>query len=71
MRMLYREVVMTKREAVKQTFDQTLEQNVARLVNHEFIKQMFDEGCFKIEQIQSHASDRIIFRISTLVEKPQ
>lgn len=71
MRTLYREFVMTKREVIKQTFDQTLEQNIIRLVNHEFIKQMFDEGCFKIEQIQHYNSDSILFRISTLVEKPQ
>ena len=70
MRLLYRELVMSKQEAVRQTFNQSFEDTLARLVNHEFIKQMFDEGCFKIEKVIDKQSDRVFIRISTLVEKP-
>ena len=51
MRLSYRELVMSKQEAVRQTFNQSFEDTLTRLVNHEFIKQMFDEGCFKIEKV--------------------
>ena len=70
MRLLYRELVMTKQEIIRQTFEQTLDKNIERLINHEFIKQMFDEGCFKIEKVIDERSDRVFIRISTLVEKP-
>lgn len=70
MRLLYRELVMSKQEAVRQTFNQSFEDTLARLVNREFIKQMFDEGFFKIEKVIDEPSDRVFIRISTLVEKP-
>lgn len=70
MRLLCRELVMTKQEIVKQTFEQTLNKHIERLVNHEFIRQMFDEGCFKIEKVIDEQSDRVFIRVSTLVEKP-
>ena len=70
MRLLYRELVMSKQEAVRQTFNQSFEDTLARLVNREFIKQMIDEGFFKIEKVIDEQSDRVFIRISTLVEKP-
>ncbi len=70
MRLMYGELVMSKQEAVRQTFNQSFEDTLARLVNREFIKQMFDEGCFKIEKVIDERSDRVFTRVSTLVEKP-
>lgn len=70
MRLLYRELIMTKQEVIRQTFDQSLDDTLVSLINREFIKQMFDAGCFKIEKIIDQQSDRVFIRVSTLVEKP-
>lgn len=70
MRLVYRELVMSKQEIIRQTFNQSFEDTLVRLTNREFIKQMFDEGCFKIEKVIDEQSDRVLIRISTLVEKP-
>lgn len=70
MKLINVEYVLPKAEAVRQTFNGSLDKHITRMIEHELILQMFDAGAFKIEKVVKEESNSVYIRVSTLVENP-